>query len=272
MQTIINFCPTGMIPTKDMTPHVPVSIQEIVEQTHEAYDIGITMVHLHARDQRGKPTYKKDVYAKIIEGVRKYCPELIVGISTSGRDFPELEKRSEVLELMPDTASLTLSSLNFQKSASVNSPEVIDGLLTKMIEYGVHPELEVFDLGMINFGKYILHKKGLTGPQYWNLLFGNIAGMQPTFSEIGVAVDRIPEGHYISFAGLGSHQKSTNAIAVAAGFGVRVGIEDNIWLDRNRTIKATNSGLVKQIHHLMEYHERTLLTSQQMGFYNKKNG
>ena len=80
------------------------------------------MAHLHARDTDEKPTYKKSVYAEILEGIRRHCPGLIVCFSTSGRNFPELEKRSEVIELCPDMCSLTLSTLNLQKTASLNAP------------------------------------------------------------------------------------------------------------------------------------------------------
>ena len=97
---IINFTPTGMIPTKDMTPHVPVSVSEIVEDVHKATEIGITMVHLHARDPISHvPTYNKEIYGQIIEGIRKYAPELVLCVSLSGRDFSEFEKRSDPLLL-----------------------------------------------------------------------------------------------------------------------------------------------------------------------------
>ena len=119
---IINFTPTRMIPNKSMTPHVPVSVSEIVEDVHRASEIGITLVHLHARDPITQvPTFKKDVYGKILDGIRKYAPELVLGVSLSGRDFSELEQRGEPLflegELKPDMGSLTLSSLNFNKTA-----------------------------------------------------------------------------------------------------------------------------------------------------------
>ncbi|MBN1251772.1 MAG: 3-keto-5-aminohexanoate cleavage protein [Bacteroidales bacterium] len=168
---IINFSPTGMIPTKEMTQFVPVSPNEIIEQVHQAYEIGITLVHLHARDeQSGKPTYKSDVYGKIFDGIRKYCPDLVLGASLSGRDFNVFEKRSEGLELKPDMGSLTLSSLNFIQQASVNSPEMIIKLAEKMKELGVKPELEAFDSGMINYQKYLIKKKILEPPYYINIL------------------------------------------------------------------------------------------------------
>lgn len=116
---IINFCPTGMVPVKEQTPHVPLSPSEIIEQVHEAYEIGITIAHLHARDEQGAATYKKDIYQKIFAGVRKHCPGLIICGSSSGRNFNEFEKRSAVIELQPDMCSLTLSSLNFFQQASI---------------------------------------------------------------------------------------------------------------------------------------------------------
>ena len=272
-KTIINFCPTGMVPTKKDTPHVPVSPNEIIEQTHQAYEIGITIAHLHARDEQGVPTYKKNIYRDIFEGVRKHCPELIICGSTSGRNFPEFEKRSEVIELKPDMCSLTLSSLNFANQASVNSPDMIVKLATKMKEYGVLPEYEVFDFGMINYGKYLIQKGIHTSPVYWNLLFGNIAGFQGTFSQMGMAINEIPADHYIAFAGLGASQLKVNAAAIAMGYGVRVGVEDNIWYDAARSKLATNNDLLQRVHHMMEMHEKTLYPPAELGalgFYNQQ--
>ena len=271
MKTIINFCPTGMIPRKSMNINTPVTPNEIIEQTHEAYELGITIVHLHARLANEVPTYKKSVYQKIIEGVRIHCPDLIVCASTSGRDFPEFEKRSEVIELFPDMCSLTLSSLNFVKTASVNAPETIKALLDKMIEYGVTPELECFDSGMINYGKYLLKKRNINSPSYWNLIFGNIAGFQANFSQIGAAINEIPSGDFISLGGIGSSQLLVNSLAIGYGLGVRVGLEDNIWYDDAKTQKASNIKLLKRVHALMKINQKQLMTSQELGFYNKKS-
>lgn len=272
-KTIINFCPTGMIPTKKRTPHVPVSVQEIIEQTHEAYEIGITSVHLHARLENEVPTYKKSYYRTIFEGVRKHCPDLVICGSTSGRNFPEFEKRSEVIELKPDMCSLTLSSLNFMTQASVNAPDMIIQLAEKMKKHGVTPELECFDLGMINYGKYLIKKGVIDGPVYWNLLFGNIAGFQATLKQIATALSELTEYKYISLAGLGDNQLPVNSTAIAMNYGVRVGLEDNIWWDNNRTEKATNINLIKRIHNLIDLNQKELLTTKEfgnLGFYNTK--
>lgn len=271
---IVNFCPTGMVPDKELTPHVPISANEIVEQTHEAYETGITIVHLHARDENGKPTWKKMIYRDIFEGVRKHCPGLVICGSTSGRLYSDFEKRSEVIELKPDMCSLTLSSLNFSKQASLNSPETIQKLAGKMDEYGVNPELECFDLGMINYGQYLINKKMIAKPAYWNLLFGNIAGFQATYSQMGTAIGEIPNGDYFGLGGLGNDQLSVCATAIAMGYGVRVGLEDNIWWDQNRARLATNQELLERVHQLIDLHGHTLMTSKEFGnkgFYNRKS-
>ncbi len=201
-KTIINFCPTGMMPTKSTTPHVPISVSEIVEQTHAAYEMGIAIAHLHARNDDGTPTYKSSVYRDIFEGVRKCCPSLVICGSTSGRNWQEFEKRSEVIELKPDMCSLTLSSMNFTNQASVNDPEMVLRLAEKMKQYGVNPELECFDTGMINFGNYLIRKGVLTGPHYWNLLFGNIADMWANFYPLGLQLRRFPKGIMLFWLGL----------------------------------------------------------------------
>jgi len=268
---IINFCPTGMVPTKKMTNFVPISTEEIIEQTHEAYEIGITIAHLHARLDNGIPTYKKSHFQKIFEGVSKYCPDLVICASTSGRDFPEFKKRSEVIELRPDMCSLTLSSLNFQNQASINEPEIIKRLAEKMKEYGVTPELECFDLGMINYGKFLIKKNILSGPIYWNLLFGNIAGFQANFNHLGVALSEVDQKEYVALAGLGSYQLPINAAAIALGYGVRVGLEDNIWWDSNKTRKCSNIELIKRIHSLIEINQKEYFKPKnfgKLGFYN----
>jgi uncharacterized protein (DUF849 family) len=271
---IINFCPTGMVPQKRDTPHVPISPTEIIEQTHQAFEIGITIVHLHARDEDGTPSWKPEIYHEIIEGVRTHCPGLVVCASTSGRNVSEFEKRSAVIELKPDMCSLTLSSLNFLHQASVNPPDLIINLANKMKYFGVHPELECFDLGMINYGNYLIKKGILTAPFYWNLLFGNIAGFQPKQSHISSAVADISESHCIAFGGIGKYQSDVIRQAIMGGFGVRVGLEDNIWLDSDQSTLATNIDLLDGVHRIMESYGSELFSCTDlgnMGFYNGLN-
>jgi uncharacterized protein (DUF849 family) len=249
---IINFTPTGVIPSKDITPYVPTSPDEIIADVLEARQYDISIVHVHARDEAGIPTYQKDTYANILRGIRKVAPELILCVSTTGRDFSEFEKRSECLDLdgicKPDMASLTLSSLNFNKQASINSPDMIKSLAKKMLEKNIKPELEIFDLGMINYAKY-LHKKGLLQPPfYFNFILGNIACAQANILNLGLMINELPEESIWSVGGVGDSQLKMNIIGMANGGGIRVGIEDNIWLTPKRKKLATNIDLLKRVH------------------------
>jgi uncharacterized protein (DUF849 family) len=262
---IINFTPTGMIPTKEMTPHVPVTTSEIIEQVHEAVEIGITMVHLHARDEAtGKPTYHAEIYGRLIEGIRAFAPDLVLCLSLSGRNFPEFEKRAEPLQLdgdlKPDMGSLTLSSLNFVRQASPNSPEMVTSLAGEMAKRGIVPELEAFDLGMVNYANYLERKGLITPPHYANLLFGNIASAQSDLMHIGLMARELPQGSIWSAAGIGDCQLAVTATAIAFGGGVRVGLEDNIFYDRARERLAANADLLRRIHALAEIHERPVMT------------
>jgi len=249
---ILNFTPTGMIPTKEMTPHVPVKPEEIIEQVLEVADLGVNMVHLHARDlETGEPTYKKEIYGEIISSVHKKNKDLVLGVSTGGRDFPDFEKRSQCLELTgdakPDFGSLTLSSLNFNKQASINTPEMIQKLAKKMLDNGIRPELEAFDLGMINYAKYLINKGLIQPPYYFNLILGNIACAQANMLSLGLMVKELPDNAIWSVGGIGDWQIQMNAMSLVAGGGVRVGLEDNIFYNRERTQLALNRELIERI-------------------------
>lgn len=244
-KVVINFAPTGMLMKKGDTPHIPINTKEIIEDVRKATQVGITSVHLHARNEETEaPCWEKEVFEEIILGIREFAPDLVISVTTSGRVYNTLEKRTDVLELTgkakPDMASLTLSSLNFNKTASVNEPDMIVGILKKMNEKGIKPELEVFDNGMVNYSKYLIKKGLLKPPYYYNLIMGNIACAQPTLLHTGVLINDLPEHSIISLGGIGNAQLSINAVAISMGYGIRIGLEDNIWYDEYRTKLATN--------------------------------
>lgn len=249
---IFNLTPTGMIPTKEMTEQVPIQPEEIINQVLEAAELGVNMVHLHARDRdTGTPTYKKEVYSEIISGIRKENKDLVLCVSTSGRNFSEFEKRSECLELSgelkPDFGSLTLSSLNFNQQASMNAPDIIKALAKKMLDNNIRPELEAFDLGMINYAKYLITKKLINSPYYFNLILGNIACAQANMLSLGLMIKELPDNSIWSAGGIGNWQLKMNAMAVMEGGGVRIGLEDNIYFDDDRKHLATNLDLIKRL-------------------------
>lgn len=246
-----------MIPTKDMTPHVPVTPEEIARDVLRCAEAGITSVHLHARDESGRPTHRKAIYGEIIGRIRDQREDLVIGVSCSGRDVQEIERRAEVLELTgdlkPDLASLTTSSLNFARQASMNAPDVVRGLAERMREAGITPELEIFDLGMANVVRYLAERGVLSAPFHANVFFGNVATAQADLMSMAALANALPAGTSIAFGGIGDVQHDVMASAVAHGFGVRIGIEDNIYADPRRTELATNPGHIEWVHGLIKH-------------------
>lgn len=241
-----------MIPVKEDTVHVPITPDEIIKDVLACRKYGVSIAHIHAREDSGTPTYRKKVYQRIIEGIRAVDKELIICVSTSGRIWSDFKKRSECLDLKgdskPDMGSLTLSSLNFNKQASINTPQMIQDLAQKMLDNGIKPELEVFDLGMINYAKYLFKKDLIKPPFYFNFILGNIACAQADILSLGLMIRELPEGSIWSVGGIGADQLRMNINGLINGGGIRVGLEDNIYLSEDRDRLATNLGLVKRIN------------------------
>jgi len=264
---IINLAPTGMVPTKDSTPHVPVSADEIVADVERCHALGVSIVHVHARDEDGRPTHRREYFEPVIEGIRRVDPELVVCVTCSGRFVSSVDDRADVLELegdaRPDMASLTLGSNNFQRQASVNPPEVIKELAERMAERGIKPELEVFEPGMVDFARHLCGRSFIEEPCYVNVLLGNLGTSPATPGSLNAFLALMPESWTWAVAGIGRYQLKANMLGIAAGGHVRVGLEDNIWWDTARTELATNHALVGRVAQLAEIAERPIATPRE---------
>ena len=269
---IINFTPTGTQTTRDNS-FAPLLPNEIIDEVHNAYELGISIVHLHARDEvKLENTYKKEVYQKIIEGIKKHCPSLLICVSLTGRNFPELEKRSEVLQLLPDMGSLTMSSLNFPSGTSINQPNVILSLIDEMNKYGVQPEIECFDTGMLNYTNYLISKDKLTPPYHINFILGNIYNGQCDLSNLSSIKANLPSNSYTCLGGIGSQQLKSNLYGLLDFDGVRIGLEDNLYI-RDKEL-TTNLELLGRVHRIMNEMELSVLTPnefKELGYANKRN-
>ncbi len=249
---VLNFAPTGMVPGRKDNPHLPIDPGEIADQVRQAVALGITVVHLHARDPDETPSHDIELYADIIRRVRAFEPELVICISLSGRRRPDFEGRSAPLrltgDLKPDMGSLTLSSLNFSREASVNAPEMVQRLAAEMLHRGIVPELECFDGGMINYARYLISRNLLKPPFYFNLLLGNPANAQADPLSLGAMLAQLPHPCEWAVGGIGRAQTPSALLGLAAGGGVRMGLEDNLFLDPGRTTLATNLSLLERVH------------------------
>ena len=261
---ILNLCPTGMVPDRPMTPHVPLTPMEIIHDVRACLDRGANLVHLHARDAAGRPHYSREIYALQIAGIRETHPDVTICVSLSGRNFGEFAQRSDPLhldgDLRPDMGSLTLSSLNFSGQASVNAPDMVRKLAEAMLERDIKPELEVFDAGMVNYAHYLIGKGVLQPPFYFNILLGNLAGAQAAPAQLAAILAELPDDSIWCLAGIGRQQLTANTLGLLFGDGVRVGLEDNIWYDDARTRLATNADLVERVARAAALLERPLAT------------
>ena len=248
---IINAALTGMVPQRDRVPHVPITADEVADDAERCFKAGATIVHLHARDDRGRPDWRRDAYAEMIPEIRRRCPGIVVCATTSGREVADVDRRGDVLGLegdaRPDMASLTLGSLNFHSGVSASSIDAIETLAARMAECGIRPELEIFDLGMAHMAHRLVGRGVIKPPLYANLMLGFPNSSPSDARSLVSLVQALPvEAAAWAAAGFGSFQLTSGALAIAMGGHVRTGLEDNPWLDGAGTIPATNAALVER--------------------------
>jgi 3-keto-5-aminohexanoate cleavage enzyme len=256
-----------MVPRRDRVPHVPVTPDQIVADGEACARAGATILHLHARGPDEEPDWRRDAYAETIAELRRRCPGTVLCVTTSGRVEPDLEKRADVLGLdgasKPDMASLTLGSLNFRDTASVNSPQTIEALATRMRDAGLRPELEIFDTGMAYLAHELVESGLLKPPLYANVLLGSVNTAPATAGSLAQLVDALPAGTVWAGAGLGAFQLPINAMALFMGGHVRTGLEDNPYFDYADRSPATNEQLVRRVAELARVAGRRLASTDE---------
>lgn len=254
-----------MVPRKKDNPAVPISPAEVAADAIQCYDAGARIFHIHARGADEEPRFEREYYAEMISAIRASIPGAVICVTTSGREFREFEQRSDSLQLdgplKPDLASLTLGSLNFPTQASVNEPAMIQRLAAAMKERGIVPELEVFDFGMIDYAHYLIGRRILEPPFVFNLLLGSLGTASATGLNLAMMIERLPAGSFWSAAGIGRFQFSMNALGLSLGGHVRTGLEDNLFLDVQKRVPATNELLVGRIAGLAHALGRRIATN-----------
>ena len=245
---IITVAITGSVPTQEDNPALPVSVAEQIESTQAAFEAGATIVHVHVRDDRQRPSSDPDRFAALQDGVRKHCPGMIVQFSTGGRGRAA-EQRGGMLHLRPDMASLATGSVNFPDMIYENHPELVRDLAQKMLDYGIKPEIEIFDLAML----YTAHRMAEDGmirqPLHVQFVFGlkNALPRRREILEFEVAQLRaLMPGATWTAAGIGRGQLEMNRWALELGGHCRTGLEGNIRFDKSR-LAASNAELVARV-------------------------
>jgi 3-keto-5-aminohexanoate cleavage enzyme len=245
---IITVAITGSVPTKKDNPAVPITVQEQVESTHEAFEAGASLVHVHVRNDDGSTTSDPERFARFQDGVRRHCPGMIVQFSTGGRSGRGAE-RGGMLVHRPDMASLSTGSVNFATMIYENHPELIIELATSMREKDIKPEVEVFDLAMLYNAAKLVHEGLLSSPVHVQFVLG-IPGALPADREVLEfeieQLQRVMPGATWTGAGIGRHQLTVNEWSLELGGHCRTGLEDNVRFDKSR-LAASNAELVARV-------------------------
>jgi 3-keto-5-aminohexanoate cleavage enzyme len=264
LPVIITVAITGAIPRKADTPAVPVTPSEQIESTHEAFEAGASVVHIHVRNPDESPSSDPELYAQVQEGVARHCPGMIIQFSTGGRGRDQSE-RGKMLYLKPDMASLATGSVNFAKLIYENTPQLVDDLAGAMLRYDIKPEIEAFDAAMLYNAKTLADRALLKRPCHVQFVMGipNALPVRRTLLEFLVSElsDLMPDATGAA-AGIGRNQLDVNEWCLELGGHVRTGIEDNIKFDRTRLARS-NAELVARIAALAGKYGRRVATASE---------
>ncbi len=255
---------TGSLPRKSDNPAVPITIEEQVESTQAAFEAGASIAHCHVRNEDETPSSDPERFARLLEGLRRHCPGMIVQFSTGGRSGAG-RARGGMLRLQPDMASLSVGSNNFPTRVYENPPDLVEWLAAEMTKYQVTPEIEAFDLSHIHQAVAMSQAGKLPGKLYIQFVMGVKNAMpvdRETFDFYIQTVKRLaPEAEWCA-AGIGRYQSVLNEWSVASGGHVRTGLEDNVRLGKT-TLAPSNAALVQRTVDICNNYERPVATWQE---------
>jgi 3-keto-5-aminohexanoate cleavage enzyme len=244
----------------DQTPYLPYTPERLGQTARAVQDAGGSIIHVHCRNDDGTNTHSVERFREAYDAIRAHS-DLIVQFSTGGAIGMTPEERASVLELRPEMATLTCGSVNFGDEIFENSFPIMRGILKKMNEFGVRPELEIFDKGHIANARKLARERLLSLPQHIDLVLGVPGGLEATVQNLCDLVDDLPDGCTWSVAGIGRQQLPMAMAAIAMGGHVRVGLEDNLFYSRGKL--ARNEELVARVARIAAEAGRPIATPSQ---------
>jgi len=268
-KVIITAAVTGSRPTKEMNPAVPYTPQDIAQSAVECYRAGAAIAHIHVRDpQTGEPAFKIEMFREVMDRIRDEC-DMLLNLTTSGLFLsgPDLiEKRLQPVTLQPEICSFDVGSINFPHAVFMNPPEWGRAAAQRMREYGVKPEIEVFDVGHIRQAVDLIEEGLIDDPPYFQLCMGARWGIEATPENLIFMKSKLPPNARWSLLGVGRAQLSMITLGILLGGNIRVGLEDNIYLRKG--VLATSSAQFVQravdLVRLLEHEPATPTEARQM--------
>lgn len=263
---VITAALVGAETTREQTPHLPISPEEIAQEAKRCRDAGASIVHLHVREPDGKPSQSADLFRQTIERIRELAPDLICQTSTGGAVGMDVDERTQPLTLIgkakPEMATCTPGTINFGDDVFWNPRPLVREIARRMREAGIVPEIECFDAGMVDEA-YALQKEGLIDfPAHFDFVLGVPGAMAAKRSAVEYLRSQLPEGSTWTVAGVGRHELPMAELAIELGGHVRVGLEDNIFVSKGVLARGSFE-LVEKVVELARAKGRAIATPDQ---------
>ncbi|GCD08641.1 MULTISPECIES: 3-keto-5-aminohexanoate cleavage protein [Clostridium] len=244
---IITAAICGAEVTKEHNPNVPYTVEEIAVEAEKAYSAGASIIHLHVRKDDGTPTQDRERFKACMEAIKERCPDVIVQPSTGGAVGMSNAERLQPVDLKPEMATLDAGTCNFGgDDVFVNTENTIKEFGQKMMELSVKPEIEVFDKGMIDMAIRLQKKGFIKTPMHFNFVMGVNGGISATPRDLVFMAGSIPAGSTYTVSGIGRSEFQMAAMAIIMGGHVRVGFEDNVYIEKGIPAKS-NAELVERV-------------------------
>jgi len=247
-KVIITAALTGVLATRDHCPAIPYTPKEIGEEAKRAADAGAAIVHIHARKPDGGPDWRVETFAEIFSEVRART-DVIINFSTGGVGIPAEERVAHIRDLRPEMAALNMGSMNYaiysEKKKAFHHDHVfanpfkdIQLFLETMKGANVRPEMECFDTGLIGNTRPLIDMEVLAPPLQFSLIMGVLGGIPGTTRHLVDQVDSLPPASHWQVIGVGLKQWPLVAAAITMGGNVRVGLEDNFYVEEGSMAKS----------------------------------
>ena len=263
LPVIITAAIVGAEVTKEQQPYLPITPQEIISAAVECYEAGASIIHLHVRDESGQPSQDANIFREVVEGIRARC-DVIIQVSTGGAVWMGEDERLQSIECRPDMATLTTGSINFGNEIFLNPRSTVEKFARRLREYGIVPEIGIFDTAMVDEAILLLQKELITAPIHFDFNMGAPGSVRAKVENLVHLVRSLPPESTWSVGAVGPHQLSLGVVALAMGGMVRVGFEDNIYYHyRGSQLARSNAELVARIANLARELERRVATPAQ---------
>ena len=255
---IITVAPVGAETTKEQNPGLPVTPQEIAEDVYRCWNAGASIAHIHARKPDGTPTQDKEVYREIIEAIRKKC-NIIVQVSTGGAIGMTREERIAPVSLKPEMATLSTGTCNFGRDVFMNTQDDMEFFAEEMKKYGVLPEMEIFDMGMMTNAQYLIKKSIVPSKVNFDFVLGVPGALNGAPRNLVTLAGDVSPGCTWTVAGIGKYELPLAVMSIAMGGNVRVGFEDNIFVSKG-VLAESNAQLVERVARIAREAQRDIAT------------